>query len=89
MNQSMNDGGDCRTALATPGLLKSPPEPGSFRRESISKFLFCIGNGLIHEVQVDGGDGCGGGVGVGVSGSGGCGGGCGGGGGGGHQWPSQ
>ena len=33
MNQSMNDRGDCRTALATPGLLKSPHEPRSFRRE--------------------------------------------------------
>ena len=50
MNQSTNDKGDCRTALATPGLLKSPHEPRLFRRESISKFFFCIENGLTHEL---------------------------------------
>ena len=37
MSDSMNDEAVCRTAPATPGLLKSPHKSNSFRRESISK----------------------------------------------------
>ena len=30
MNKLISNGGDCRTALATPGLLKSNPTPSRF-----------------------------------------------------------